>query len=236
MRHPDTLPRFTRFILALIILNTLSVMLESVESLHRQYGDFLYWFEVASVAIFTFEYIWRVAAAKKKSRFIFSFFGLIDLIAILPFFLPFLIAVDLRFVRILRLIRIFRVFKVARYSKSLRLVGEVLREKKEALLLTLFMSFLMLMVSSALMYEVEHHAQPDKFPDIFSSFWWAIATLTTVGYGDVYPVTAAGKFISGVIALLGIGVVALPTGIISSGFIERMKSDKRTCPHCGKEL
>lgn len=237
MQHPDKKPGFTRFVLALIILNTLSVMLESVKSIQWKYGDYLYWFEVISVAVFTFEYIWRIAAEKKKLKFIFSFFGLIDLLAILPFFLPWIIAFDLRFLRILRLIRIFRIFKVARYSKSLRLVGDVLKDKKEALLLTLFISFLLLMVSSALMFEVEHQAQPEKFPDIFSSFWWAVATLTTIGYGDVYPVTTAGRFLSGIIALLGIGIVALPTGIISSGFIEHIKKASTTrCPHCGKKL
>ncbi|MCP5054548.1 MAG: ion transporter, partial [bacterium] len=194
---------------------------------------------VGSVLIFTLEYAWRIWAAEKRSRFIFSFFGVIDLLAILPFYLPALIAVDLRFVRILRLARIFRIFKVARYAKSMRLVGQVLREKKEVLILTLFMTFLLLLVAASLMYEVEHKAQPDKFPDIFSSLWWAVATLTTVGYGDVYPVTAAGKLLSGVIAVLGIGLVALPTGIIGSGFIEILNREKTgpvRCPKCGADI
>jgi voltage-gated potassium channel len=117
------------------------------------------------------------------------------------------------------------------------MIGDVLREKKEVLFLTLFMTFLLLLVAASLMYEVENEAQPDKFPDIFSSFWWAVATLTTVGYGDVYPVTAMGKLLSGIIAILGIGLVALPTGIIGSGFIEilnRRKAKPARCQKCGE--
>jgi voltage-gated potassium channel len=207
--------------------------------MRRKFSAYFYWFELISVVIFTLEYLWRLKVAKKWSRFAFSFFGLIDLIAILPFYLPMLIKLDLRFVRILRLSRIFRIFKVARYAKSMQLVGLVLKEKKEALALTLFLTFIMLLVASSLMYEVEHRVQPDKFTDIFSSFWWAVATLTTIGYGDIYPMTTIGRFLSGVIALLGIGLVALPTGIIGSGFIEILERKKTQskiyCPHCGKE-
>ncbi len=238
MREPDEYKGVSWFILGLIILNTLMVMLESVASVHRKFTDYFHWFELVSVTIFTIEYIWRIWSAKKRSQFIFSFFGLADLIAILPFYLPMLIKMDLRFVRILRLSRIFRIFKVARYAKSLQLVGLVLKEKKESLVLTLFLTFIMLLVASSFMYEVEHNVQPDKFTDIFSSFWWAVATLTTIGYGDIYPMTTIGRFLSGVIALLGIGLVALPTGIIGSGFIEilnRKKLHPKTyCPHCGK--
>jgi len=151
-----------------------------------------------------------------------------------------LIKMDLRFVRILRLTRIFRIFKVARYAKSLQLVGMVLKEKKESLILTMFLTFIMLLVASSFMYGVEHRIQPDKFTDIFSSFWWAVATLTTIGYGDIYPMTTIGRFLSGVIALLGIGLVALPTGIIGSGFIEILNRKKlhpgTSCPNCGKEI
>lgn len=238
MRGPDEYKCVSWVIPGLIVLNTLMVMLESVEAMHRNFAEYFHWFEIASVVIFTIEYIWRIWAAKKKSQFIFSFFGLVDLIAILPFYLPMLIKMDLRFVRILRLTRIFRIFKVARYAKSLQLVGLVLKEKKESLVLTLFLTFIMLLVASSFMYEAEHRIQPDKFTDIFSSFWWAVATLTTIGYGDIYPMTTIGRFLSGIIALLGIGLVALPTGIIGSGFIEilnRKKLHPRTyCPHCGK--
>ncbi len=237
---------FLVFIQCLIIINLMAVMLESVSYLHKKYGFFFYWFEVISVAIFTVEYLARVWSAdfgtvqpvKKRLKFVFSFLGLIDLLAILPFYLPFLIAFDLRFLRIMRLVRLFRIFKIARYSKALLFIGKVLRCKKEEIFLTLFITFLLLMAASSFMFYVEHGAQPEKFSNIFQSFWWAVATLTTIGYGDIYPVTALGKFLSGIIAILGIGLVALPTGIISSGFIETVKENRipHVCPHCGREI
>ncbi len=149
---------------------------------------------------------------------------------------PLIITFDLRFLRMLRLTRLFRLFKVYRYSKALRIVGRVLKNKKEPLFLTLFVTFMLLLIASSLMYYIEHDAQPDAFPNIFSAFWWAVATLTTIGYGDVLPITGWGKLLSGVIALLGIGLVALPTGIIGSGFMEviERKEKPRYCPHCGK--
>jgi voltage-gated potassium channel len=237
---------FLVFIQCLIIINLLAVMLESVSHLHKNYGPFFYWLEVVSVAIFTVEYLARVWSAafgtvqpvKNRLKFIFSFLGLIDLLAILPFYLPFLISFDLRFLRIMRLVRLFRIFKIARYSKALLLIGKVLKRKKEELFSTLFLTFLLLLAASSFMFYVEHGAQPEQFTNIFQSFWWAVATLTTIGYGDIYPVTALGKFLSAIIAILGIGLVALPTGIISSGFIETVKENRKpnVCPHCGREI
>jgi voltage-gated potassium channel len=239
-------PFFLVFIQSLIIINMLAVMLESVSYLHKNYGPFFYWFEVVSVAIFTIEYLARVWSAdfgtmqpiKRRLKFIFSFLGLIDLVAILPFYLPFLITFDLRFLRIMRLVRLFRVFKIARYSMALKLIGKVLKRKKEEIFLTLFITFLLLIVASSFMFYVEHEAQPEEFTNIFQSLWWAVATLTTIGYGDIYPVTVLGKLLSAIIAILGIGLVALPTGIISSGFIETIKENRKPhiCPHCGKEI
>jgi voltage-gated potassium channel len=237
---------FLLFIQSLIIINMLAVMLESVSSLHKSFGPFFYWFELFSVAIFTVEYLMRVWSAdfgtaqpvKSRVKFIFSFLGLIDLVAILPFYLPFLIAFDLRFLRLMRLVRLFRILKIARYSRALQLIGKVLKRTKEEIFLTLFITFLILMVASSIMFYVEHESQPERFPNIFQSFWWAVATLTTIGYGDIYPVTALGKFLSAIIAILGIGLVALPTGIISSGFIETVKEDRKphVCPHCGRDI
>jgi voltage-gated potassium channel len=178
--------------------------------------------------------------------------ALIDLFAILPFYLPMVIVIDLRFLRILRLARILRIFKIQRYNNSLSLISSVIDNRKEELIVTLFITFLLLLLASSIMYFVETNSQPESFPNIIASFWWAIATLTTVGYGDVYPVTVIGKILSGIIALLGIGIVALPTGIISSGFIEEMnkgkkncnntenrdtsEKEKKYCPYCGKKL
>jgi voltage-gated potassium channel len=247
--HKNLIPYF---ILLLIILNVLAVMFESIQSVRLKYKNLFHWFEIFSVVVFTIEYLLRVWVAehshpkstklKSKFKFIFSFYGLVDLFAILPFYLPVLIPFDLRFIRIIRLLRLFRILKIARYSKSLKMIGKVLKQKKEALILTLFVCFLLLLIASSLMYYIEHEAQPEEFPDIFSSFWWAIATLTTIGYGDVYPVTALGKFLSGIIALLGIGLIALPTGIIGAGFIEALEEEKKKkdekafCPYCGKKI
>jgi voltage-gated potassium channel len=150
-----------------------------------------------------------------------------------------LIAVDLRFLRILRLTRILRILKIQRYSSSLKMIGKVLKSKKDDLLVTIFVTSLLLLLASAIMYYIEADDQPEAFPNIIAAFWWAIATLTTVGYGDVYPVTAIGKVLSGIIALLGIGIVALPTGIISSGFMDAMekkRAKKKHCPNCGEEI
>ena len=141
--------------------------------------------------------------------------------------------------RILRLFRLLRIFKLGRYSKSLKTIIEVLKETKSELVISTFMAFILLVLSSTLMYYLETDAQPEQFPSILHSFWWAIATLTTVGYGDVYPITIMGKILSSIIALIGIGFIALPTGIISSAFINRISKEKdqcKNCPHCGKEI
>lgn len=239
---------FDYFIMILIILNVFALMLETFPTLNEQLFSFLKIFEAVSVIIFSIEYIMRLyvsdlthpTSSKLKSccKFMFSFFGLIDLLAILPFYLPFFIALDLRFLRLLRLMRFLRILKINRYNNSLFQIWVVVKDKKPELLITGFVSLLVLFVAAFLMYEIEGEVQPDKFPNILESLWWAIATLTTVGYGDVYPVTGLGKFISGIIAVLGIGLIALPTGIISAGFMEKIGKKKKTekCPHCGKEI
>ena len=162
-----------------------------------------------------------------------------DLIAILPFYLPMIMLIDLRFVRVLRLFRLLRVFKLGRYSESLRTLANVLKRKKEELFITIFVVMILLIIASSLMYFIENEAQPEIFSSIPSAMWWGVATLTTVGYGDAYPVTPVGKLLGAVIALLGIGMFALPTGILGSGFVEEMqrKREKRKiCPNCGKEI
>ena len=153
--------------------------------------------------------------------------AVIDLLAILPFYIPMLIPIDLRFLRVLRLTKILRILKLNRYSKSLQLLGKILKNKRADLLVTVFVTTILIIFASSLMYYIENPAQPEQFPNIVASFWWAITTLTTVGYGDLYPITILGKILSGVIALLGIGLVALPTGIISSGFIEELSQRKK---------
>jgi voltage-gated potassium channel len=245
------------FITSLIVLNIIMIVLESFAPLYHKYYIYFHIFDIFSVIVFTIEYILRIwvadmsypAKTKLRSRFkyIFSPFGITDLLAILPFYLPFAMEFDMRMLRILRLMRLFRVFKLAHYSSSMRLVVTVLKEKKEELFITVFASFILLLMSASIMFHIEEAVQPDKFPNIFASLWWAVATLTTIGYGDVYPITPAGQILAAITALFGIGLVAIPTGIISMGFMEELSKEKakkkedeteefKYCPHCGKKL
>lgn len=237
------------FIMVLILLNIVAIILETIPEISDSYKNTLHIFEIVSVIIFSIEYLLRIYVSdithpsssrfKSALKFIFSIYGIIDLLAILPFYLPVVFKIDLRFIRILRFARFIRILKINRYNKSLSLIWTVIKEKKSELTITGFVTFLILLIASFIMYFVEKDAQPDAFPNILAAFWWAVATLTTVGYGDIYPITGIGKVISGIIAILGIGLVALPTGIVSAGFIEKIgkdKKEKKTCPHCGEEI
>ncbi|WP_026914885.1 ion transporter [Christiangramia portivictoriae] len=246
---------FINFIYGLIVLNVLLVVLSSYKEIRNDFENLLSGFEVFSVIIFSLEFLLRLWTSdlkyesgnkiSKRVKFIISKYGLIDLIAILPFYLPFIIPFDLRVLRILRLFRLLRIFKLGRISKSMQTISSVLRETKSELFVTLFVAAILLVLSSTLMYSIENEAQPEKFENIGQALWWSVATLTTVGYGDVYPVTGIGKVLSAIIALIGIGFVALPTGIISSAFIEKVQKDKKKqasnyrtckCRNCGEEL
>ena len=240
---------FDYTIMSLILLNVIAIILETIPEINSQISQLLNLFEIFSIIVFSLEYVMRIYVSdlthpsssriKSAFKFIFSLFGLIDLLAITPFYLPFLIKIDLRVLRILRVLRFFRILKINRYNNSLNLIWSVIQEKKPELTITGFTTLLALFIASFLMYNIEGEAQPDKFATLLDSFWWAIATLTTVGYGDVYPVTGLGKLISGFIAVLGIILLALPTGIISAGFIEKISKrehEVKKCPHCGKEI
>lgn len=238
-------------IIVLIALNTLMVIIDTFE-IPEGFKEFLNVFEVVSVIIFTAEYILRLWTAdmfhpdKKpfwaRLRYAVSFMALIDLFAIIPFYLPYLIPIDLRVLRTFRVIRIFRLFKVNRYTNSLSTIGRVIKNKAHQLISSILVVSVLIIIASVIMYNVEHEAQPEVFENAFSGIWWAIATLTTVGYGDIFPVTVVGKIISAVIAVLGIGLVAVPTGIISAGFMEVLDDEdsdddeKCYCPYCGKKI
>lgn len=239
---------FNYGMLILISLNVLAVIFETENELYQQYRYFFVYFEVISVIIFTIEYILRIWACTKSKEFTSPFFGrirfalkplqIIDLIAILPFYIPFL-GVDLRFMRAIRLFRLFRLFKIGRYSQSVNTLIKVVRSKKEELTITIFAGFILLILASSMMYIVENRAQPDVFQSIPDAMWWGAVTLTTVGYGDIYPITFLGKLLGALVALLGIGLFALPAGIISSGFvseIQKRKEEPKICPHCGKVI
>lgn len=240
------------FIAGLIVVNTIAIVLESYHDINSKYAYFFYLLELFSIIVFTIEYLIRIWIAtiiypelspfKAKLKYITSTMGIIDLVSILPFYLPYIIKVDLRVLRTLRLFRLLRLLKLKRYFASLGVIQSVIKKTKNEIFVTIFLVFILLVLASTLMYNIEKTAQPEAFQNIGQAMWWAVATLTTVGYGDIYPVTGLGKILSAFIALLGIGIVALPTGIISSAYIEEirnLKKDKKEtceCPHCGKEI
>lgn len=219
-------------ILVLIVLNVISIVLESIPSFNH-YNLFFQRFELFSVVVFSIEYVSRILLANKfynqgyfKSsfRYILSFSGLIDLISILPFYLPLIFGFDGRILRILRLLRLFRLFKVGSYNDSISILLEVIYSKRKILIMTLYTVVILIILSSTLMFEIENDIQPENFPTILHSFWWSVATLTTIGYGDIYPITGIGKLLASITALLGIGLVAIPTGVISAGFLEKLQT------------
>ncbi|MFZ9056285.1 MAG: ion transporter [Flavobacteriaceae bacterium] len=227
--------QFERFIYVLIIANVLAMILESHENIHIKYNEYFKIFETVSILIFSFEYLFRIYEGFKEkgfkgvSKYVFSGFGLIDLISILPFYFNQFINVDGRFLRILRLFRLTRIFKLGRDSKSLKLFIRALSAVRAELKFTLFLSILTILFSASAIYYLEHEAQPEKFSSITESIWWSTISLATVGYGDVYPVTVGGKIFASIISLVGIGIVAIPTGVISASFVEEIikESDRK---------
>jgi voltage-gated potassium channel len=165
----------------------------------------------------------RRFANRQKARFIFSWPSLIDLLAIIPYYLVLVFPLDLTVLRVVRVLRVLRLLKAGRYSSALTSVVHVVKKQSHQLVSSMTVVFVLMLIASVLIYSVEHDAQPDIFSNAFSGLWWAVATITTVGYGDIYPVTFLGKILSSVIALLGIALVAVPTGIISAGFVEFAK-------------
>ena len=191
--------------------------------------------ETASV-VFTIEYLLRILTADllypgrgavvSRIRYVLSPMAIIDLLAILPFWLPMFLPCSMLALRSLRLVRILRILKLNRYFDAIRSIGEVLSSKRRELIGSLFFVGLLMLVSSLLMYSVEHDAQPEVFRNAFSGLWWAVATLTTVGYGDIYPVTILGRILGALIAFSGIAALAIPTGIITAGLTERIGHGK----------
>ncbi len=248
---------FDGVIITLILLNILFVVLDTF-TMPEWYTPLADVVETVSVVIFTVEYILRLWTADLhfgRGRFLsrlkhaFSFMAIIDLLAILPFYIPMLIAVDLRVLRAFRVLRLFRIFKFSRYAGAMRIIADVLKRKHHQLISSVAVILVLMIISSVLIYTAEHEAQPDVFDNAFSGLWWAVATFTTVGYGDIFPITVLGKLFAALIAMLGIGLVAVPTGIISAGFIEvsdeadtksasaadAHTDEKRFCPYCGHE-
>ena len=234
------------FIAGLIVANVVAVALGTVDPVFARYRGLLYRFNVVSVVVFTVEYVLRVWSATAADGYSHPVFGrlrymvrpecIVDLLAIAPFYVGLtLFGGDGRLLRGFRLIRFFRLAKLVRYTDSITRFERVLRHKTDDLVVALGGTTLLVVCSSSLMYFVEHDAQPDAFSSIPAAVWWGVVTLTTVGYGDVYPVTPLGKLLGGVVAVLGTGLVALPASILASGFIHDDAKPSR-CPHCDKKL
>ena len=212
-----------------IFLSVLAVMLESVESIHEFMAAEFIVFDTFSVAVFSLEYVCRLYSCVEdpdyehpvtgRLKYMFTPTAIIDLLAVLPFYLVYFVQVDLRFLRVIRLMRLL---KFTRYNKAMNMLSEVVSEQLPALSTTLFILSITTIFAASLVYLFEHEAQPDKFTSIPEATYWAVITLLSVGYGDIYPVTPVGQFLTMIITVLGLGLVALPTGILASGFTEKM--------------
>ena len=236
---------FDYFISILIGLNVLAIILETEKSIFGEYENYFRYFETVSVIIFTIEYflrIWSCTSVEEyqypfigRIRYFFSPMALIDLIAIAPFYLTFIIA-DARILRILRFLRVLKVTKHFHHSNTFHIITNTIFKKKSELISSLVLMFSLLLICATGVFFAENGAQPDKFSSIPSAMWWAVATLTTVGYGDIFPVTSLGKILGSVSAIFGIGLFALPAGLLASGFSDEMQKEKKFCPHCGEKL
>ena len=215
---------FAFFIQFLVILSVITFSISTIPNLDKQVKILLKIIEFFCVGIFTLEYILRIFIAKNKIKFIFSFFGIIDFLAILPFYLSF--GIDLRSIRAFRLFRLFRLFKLVRYNSAIKKFSKALKNAKEELLLFVFVTVIILYLSAVGIYYFENKVQPENFSSVFDSLWWAVATLTTVGYGDVYPITVGGRVFTFIILMIGLGIVAIPTGIISSALTQSVEEKK----------
>jgi voltage-gated potassium channel len=237
-------------LMLLILISVVTVILETVDEYDAAYGSLFHSIEIVSVTIFSVEYLLRLwiapldpkyAGRFGRLRYATSLMAIIDLIAILPTLVGMFIPTDLMLLRFIRTFRLFRLIKMSRYVKSLNMLDDAIVAKKEELLVSMAMIGILLLFSSSLMYLVEHVAQPDKFPSIPAALWWGVVTLTSVGYGDTYPITPLGKLLGGITAFLGVAMFALPTGIFAAGFAEelskrRHKDSECCCPNCGCDL
>lgn len=250
--------------IVILILLTLITVVANTFDIPNYWRIIFSKFEIVTTIIFTVEYILRVWTSdllypqlppmRARIKYIFSFMAVIDFIAILPVYLLFFIKFDLQALRTLRALRLLRIIKINRYTTALKTIIQVFKNKANQLISSMVVVGLLMIISAVLMYNFEHEAQPDKFTNAFDSIWWAMSALTTVGYGDIYPITVAGKVLGIVTAIIGIGMVAVPTGIITSGFsevlhnkkskktnnsneyIEDKKDEKKYCPYCGHRI
>ena len=215
---------FDYFIQVLILLSIASFTVETIPDLEPQTVYFLERFELVCIVIFSLEYLIRLYIAKSKMRFVFSFYGIIDLLAILPFYLA--LGFDLRSARVLRFLRLFRIIKLIRYNKAIRRFQNAFIMIKQELIMFSVVSLILFYLSAVGIYYFENRVQPEAFSSIFSSLWWSVVTLTTVGYGDIVPITIGGRIFTFIILMIGLGIIAIPSGMISSALTEARAMEK----------
>lgn len=225
IQKPDSLAgrRFDLFIQILILLSMLAYAVETLPALSDETKDVLESFEIMTLGVFTVEYLLRVYFSSPRRAYVFSVYGIIDLLSILPFLLT--LTIDLRSIRLFRLLRLFRILKLTRYNAAIRRFHLALKIAKEEVILFLGATSIILFIAAVGIYLFENEAQPDKFTSVFHSLWWAVATLTTVGYGDVYPITPGGKVFTFLILLIGLGVVSVPAGLVASALAKARQID-----------
>lgn len=220
-----------------LIVNLAATFAATFDNVEAAYGGLLHIVEAVTVFFFAIDYVLRLITASQQypgcsegvavRKYVTSGYGIIDLLSFLPYYLPAFFPSGVAVFRMFRVIRIFRLFRINAYSDSMSLIGKVIKNKKNQILASVFIICMLILASSLCMYSVEHDAQPDVFKNAFSAIWWATSTLLTVGYGDIYPITFMGQAIGIVITFLGVGLVAIPTGIMSAGFIEEYQNVKR---------
>jgi len=206
----------------LIVYSLITYSISTLPGLGETSQQFLHISQLVVVAVFTVEYLLRILVADSKLKYIFSFYGIIDLIAILPFYITF--TVDLRAIRIVRLLRVFRIFKMARYIRAVERFGIAFKSIKEELLVFFGATFFLIYLSAVGIYNFEHDVQPEAFKSIFHSLWWAVATLTTVGYGDIIPITLGGKIFTFFILMIGLSIIAVPAGLLAVALQKSVRS------------
>jgi len=214
---------FAFTIQSLIIVSLISFSIDTLPDLSLNTKKTLRVIEIITVGIFTLEYVLRITISERKLGFIFSFYGLVDLAAILPFYIA--SGLDLRSVRVFRLLRLVRILKLFKYSQAIKRFHRALVIAKEELILFGFVAAIMLYLSAVGIYYFENSAQPEQFKSVFHSLWWAVTTLTTVGYGDMYPITAGGKLFTFFVLMIGVGIVAVPTGLVASALSQVREED-----------
>lgn len=220
-----------------IIINLVVSIMYTFSDLREQYGSVLVVIEEITVGFFCVDYILRLWTARflypelseknAVKKYIFSFTGIVDLLSFLPYYMPIFFPTGTVAFRMIRIVRIFRLFRINSYYDSFSVITEVIKGKCQQLISSVFIIVVLMIASSLCMYSLEHEAQPEVFTNAFSGIWWAASTLLTVGYGDIYPITTMGKFFGIFITFLGVGMVAIPTGIISAGFVEQYSNIKK---------